>query len=139
EAHESKDDEGDPPVELHRFVAERIDVELTVAAPLELPVAGGTIRALAPDRAVVDSLRVTGQLAHAANEAPPGSLSSSAQGLRLALDHLRLGSRRLDLGTLQLDAIDETELRMAGLHPLDLRTHLRGLTLGRLSLTPEPG
>jgi hypothetical protein len=47
---------------------------------------------------------------------------------------MTLGSRTLDLSGLRIAAIEDTDLRLAGVRPESLRAHLRELSIGELRL-----
>lgn len=132
-------DEPEPkgPVDLHRVDVQGIDVELGVAGPFALAAAGGFIRSAGSEQPLARWLRLQGHLAHVPDQAPPGALVLGARDLSLALDGLRLGPRRLDVGTVAIDEIEGAGLSLFGLSPGSLDARLRGLVIRSLALGPD--
>ena len=103
---------------------------------VELP-SGGALLLGAPNRPAVAELGIRGALRYAPTEASAGGLDVTADRLRLAMEGVVVGSRRLDVGRLRSDEV-RAHLGFAGLKPASLDAKLLGLRLRDLDLRQRP-
>jgi hypothetical protein len=134
--------DGKKSVEVRELRFDGIDVELRWSGGdrLELP-SGGAVLLGAPNRPAIGELKVQGAVSYSPSQAPPGSLDVTAERLRIALEDLPVGTRRLDLGRLRSDALT-ARLSFVGLSPQSLELEvealrLRDLELRRSSSSPD--
>lgn len=115
-----------------------IDVELRLSGGdrVALP-AGGAILLGAPNRPAIGELGVTGAVRYTAAEAPAGALDIRAERLRMGLEQMAVGSRRLDLDRLSSDEV-RARIDFAGLRPTSLVLELIAPRLRDLTLRAAP-
>lgn len=123
--------------QLRRIDAEAVDLALGISAPFSLDIAGGRLDFGSGDRPSVGELRVQGNLGHFPEEPPRGRLVASAQEINATVSGVQLGRRRLEIGSLRLEALGELALFLAGLRPRALTSRATGLSLSKLELRGE--
>ncbi len=85
-------------------------------------------------RASVEIVRVTGEVGHAPDEAPPGALSISGRALEATIAGVRAGRATLERALLRVDALEHVAVGFAGLRPRTIEARARGLSARDLHL-----
>lgn len=127
---------GKSSVSLRQLKLHIIDAELSMsqAAAVAAPDAAAQTLEGWLERASVDILRVTGEVAHAAGETPPGSLSISGRAIEAAVAGVPMGRATLERALLRVDALEHAAVGFAGLRPRTAEARARGLSARQLKL-----
>jgi hypothetical protein len=99
---------------LRAFALEGVDIALSLLAPRNLAVGGGTIAFGGDGQPGMVDLKVTGGLANAG----PGALHGSIGGLDTTIKDLKLGGVVMSADRLSIDGIEALEVEFDGFRPV---------------------
>ncbi len=125
-------------VELRRIDVDNLDLRISITSTFELAVGEGRVRFGASERASIELLHVTGELAHDGNgDAPRGAIRVMGKGLHAALHGISLPRRKLDAHAVSVDTIEAVDVGFAGFRPRKASVRVAGVQLDKVQLTPR--
>jgi hypothetical protein len=115
---------------LRAFAVDAIDIALSLLAPRQLDVAGGTILFGGDDQPGIVDLKVSG----AVRDKGEGALRGAIGSIDTTVKDLTLGRVKFTADRLHFDGLDELEVQFDGFRPTAVTMHVHRITATNLAL-----